>query len=300
MAIEFRKATRTKAKLRLALCGPAGSGKTRGALLIAKGMGLNGKVAFIDTENGSGDLYSHVMEYDILTLDAPYHPERFIAAIKAAEEAGYELIIIDSLSHAWAGVGGILEIHGNETDKQKTANTYTAWRNVTPLHNKLVEAMLASKCHIIATMRSKQEYVQEKNDAGKTIVKKLGMAPVMREGIDYEFTFSFDIEHDHLARVGKARADLFDSAFRLNETIGTKLFQWLNEGEDAPEKSSIEAAPTTDEILIQAIVDAIDSDIDADIIQAIANAKEHAKKTKNRDLWTNIVYITPDRMKVAK
>jgi hypothetical protein len=125
---QFHKAERKRGKLRLAIAGPAGSGKTYSALLIAFGIG--GKVAFIDTERGSGELYDHLGEYDACTLEAPFEPKKYVAAIKAAEETGYNTIIIDSLIHAWAGTGGLLDRHGMIADK--SGNSWAAWRMVTP------------------------------------------------------------------------------------------------------------------------------------------------------------------------
>jgi hypothetical protein len=232
----FRKAERRKAKLRCALAGPSGSGKTFSALLMA--FGLGGKVALIDTENGSGDLYAHLGEYDICPITAPFIPDKYIAAIKAAEAAGYDVIIVDSLSHAWAGEGGLLDMQGKIADSGK-GNSYTAWRSVTPKHNALVEAMLQSKSHIIATVRSKQDYVQEKDEKGKvTQIKKVGMAPVQREGLEYEFTVFFDLSMQHEASASKDRTSLFDSRFiKPSPELGKELLAWLNSGADVPAPS---------------------------------------------------------------
>lgn len=230
---QFRKAERSKAKLRLALAGTAGSGKTYSALTLAKELG--GKVAFIDSENGSGDLYATMFDYDILTLTAPFSPERYVAAIKAAEEEGYETIIVDSLSHAWAGVGGTLEEHDKWTEKDHSKNSYTAWRKVTPAHNALVNALIQSKAHVIATLRSKSDYAMEMGPNGKMQPRKVGLAPVQREGIDFEFTAVFDIDADHDAKASKDRTGLFSHPlpFRITEDTGKKIKEWLESGKDA-------------------------------------------------------------------
>lgn len=228
----FRKAERKKAKLRLGLVGPAGSGKTYGALLVA--MGLGGRIAMIDTENGSGDLYAGLGEYDVCTISAPYEVQKYLAAIKDAERAGYDVLIIDSLSHAWAGEGGLLDQQGKIADSGR-GNSYTAWRQVTPLHNKLVEAMLSSSCHIIATMRAKTEYVMEENDRGKKEPRKVGMAPVQRDGMDYEFGVVFDLAANHSAQVSKDRTSLFDGrVFQLSKETGETLRTWLETGAEPP------------------------------------------------------------------
>ena len=226
----FRKAQRTKAKLRLAITGPAGSGKTYSALLLAFGIG--GKIALIDTENGSGDLYANLGDYDICNLNAPYTVEKYLNAIHEAENEGYDVIIIDSLSHAWNGEGGLLDRQSRLAETSR-ANSYTAWRQITPLHNKLINAMLTSPVHIIATMRSKTEYIQIENERGKNEIKKVGLAPIQRDGMDYEFTTVFDLTPSHIVSVSKDRTTLFDcSTFSITKETGELLREWLNEGED--------------------------------------------------------------------
>jgi hypothetical protein len=233
--LQFRKAERRKAKLRLGISGPSGAGKTYSTLLVA--MGLGEKIAMIDTENGSGDLYSHLCDYDIVNIKAPFTPEKYTGAIRAAEEAGYGTIIIDSLTHAWAGEGGLLDLQGKIVDSGK-GNSYTAWRSVTPKHNALVEAMLQSKCHIIATIRSKMEYVQQSNN-GKTEIKKVGLAPIQRDGMEYEFTVFFDLNHDHTASASKDRTTLFDGQyFILSQETGEKLKAWLDSGAEMAEATA--------------------------------------------------------------
>ena len=227
----FRKAERRKAKLRLAITGPAGSGKTYGALTLAQGLG--GRIAMIDTENGSGDLYADMCDYDVETLTAPYSVQKYLSAIHEAESEGYDVLIIDSLSHAWAGEGGLLDEHSNITMKSKSGNSYNAWRMITPMHNKLIEAMLASSCHIIATMRSKTDYAQFQNDRGRTEIRKVGLAPVQRDGMDYEFTVVFDLGMEHTVTVSKDRTGMFDrQMFTITQETGRILNDWLNSGAD--------------------------------------------------------------------
>ena len=222
----FRKAERKNAKLRLVITGPSGSGKTYGALLIA--FGLGGRIAMIDTENGSGDLYANLGDYDICSLGAPYDVRRYLQLIHEAEQAKYDTIIIDSLSHAWAGEGGLLDLQSKISSASKSGNSYTAWRQVTPLHNQLIDTMLASPCHIIATMRSKTEYLQTENERGYKEIKKVGMAPVQREGMDYEFGTVFDLGVDHNATVSKDRTRIFDGKiFTITKDVGKALLQWL-------------------------------------------------------------------------
>jgi hypothetical protein len=152
------------------------------------------------------------------------------------EKEGYDVIIIDSLSHAWAGSGGLLDLQGVVADRLK--NSYTAWREVTPLHNQLVETMLQSSCHIIATMRSKTEYILELNDKGKQQPKKVGLAPIQREGMDYEFTIVFDIDQTtHTATPSKNRLSIFKGVSeQLTKAHGEQLLEYINNGADSPQE----------------------------------------------------------------
>jgi hypothetical protein len=225
----FQKAERRKAKLRLALCGPSGSGKTFSALKIAKGMG--GKIALIDTENGSGQLYCDIADYDVAEIAPPFSVDKYIGAIKGAEEAGYDVLIIDSLSHAWSKQGGILD----EVNKRGGKNSFTnGWRDATPLHDKFIDAILQSSIHIIVTMRAKTAYEMEKDEKGKIVPVKKGMEPVQRAGLEYEFTVVLDMDNErHTATSGKDRTRLFDGkCFTPDENTGMELMQWLGMGVD--------------------------------------------------------------------
>lgn len=229
MSMQIRKAERKKAKLRLGIAAPSGAGKTYSALLLA--FGLGGKIGLIDTEHGSGDLYAQLGDYDIISIEAPYSVAKYKEAINAFEQAGYSTIIIDSLSHAWSGDGGLLDKQGKIADRG--TNSFAAWRTITPEHNALVDAMLRSPCHIIATMRSKQEYVIETNDKGKQQPKKVGLAPVQREGMEYEFTVMLDVDMQHIASASKDRTSLFDSRFfKITTEIGHELLEWLENGKE--------------------------------------------------------------------
>lgn len=232
----IRKAQRMKAKLRMGIAAPSGAGKTYSALLLA--FGLGGKVGLIDTEHGSGDLYAHLGDYDVIGIEAPYSVEKYINAIVEFEQAGYNTIIIDSLSHAWSGDGGLLDQQGKLADRG--TNSFAAWRTITPKHNALVDAMLRSPCHVIATMRAKQDYVLETNDKGKQQPKKVGLAPVQREGMEYEFTVMLDVDMNHIASASKDRTSLFDGRyFKIGKDTGVELLKWLEMGEDAPNIEAI-------------------------------------------------------------
>lgn len=279
--MEIRKAERKKAKLRLGIAAPSGAGKTYSALLIA--FGLGGKVGLIDTEHGSGDLYAHLGDYDIIGIEAPYTVPKYLQAIKAFEQAGYTSIIIDSLSHAWAGDGGLLDKQGKIADSGKQ-NGFAAWRTITPEHNALVEAMLRSPGHIIATMRAKQEYVLETNDKGKQTPKKVGLAPVQRDGMEYEFTVMLDIDMNHTASASKDRTSLFDGQyFRVGQETGATLLKWLEAGVDAPAFSQDRMAELTG-----AVVDATDLE---SLQASFASAYTYAKSFRNTDAMTAVTNV---------
>jgi hypothetical protein len=235
MAVQIRKAERSQAKLRLGMSGPSGSGKTYSSIVL--GLALGKKIGLIDTEHGSGDLYAHLGDYDIIQIEAPFTVSKYLEALRAFEAAGYDVVIIDSLTHAWSGEGGLLDKQGKIADQDPRGNSYTAWRKVTPEHNAMVEAMLASPCHLIATVRAKQDYAQEKNDKGQTVIKKLGMAPVQREGMEYEFTVFLDLAMDHTATASKDRTSLFDGEyFKIDKRVAKRLLDWLNTGKPAEQR----------------------------------------------------------------
>jgi hypothetical protein len=238
----FVKAERRRAKARVALTGTSGSGKTASALLLAKGLG--GKIAVIDTENESAALYSgktHLgeFEFDTQPLFPPYTPERYIAMIHEAENAGYDVLIIDSGSHEWVGAGGLLEVHDS-----MPGNGWTNWAKITPRHESFTNAILNSKCHIIMTMRSKTEYAQTDKDGRKTI-EKLGLAPQQREGADYLLTICLDITSGtHVASASKDRTGLWNNRYEvITEAHGKELLQWLEQGIDAPVPTPPTASP---------------------------------------------------------
>lgn len=230
----LRKAQRRAAKIRLGLASPSGGGKTYSALLIAKGLaGSWDKVAIIDTENGSADLYSHLGDFNVLQLTAPYHPEKYIDAIRECEQAGMEVIIIDSITHEWSGVGGCLELQQIATERQRIKNTYTAWKEVTPRHQKFIDAVLQSNCHIITTVRSKTDYLQVEHE-GKKSIQKVGMAQVTRDGFEYELTVSLELDVNHYAVTSKDRTCLFEGkpSFIPSEETGKMLKEWCESGID--------------------------------------------------------------------
>ena len=281
----FRRAERRKAKLRLAITGPAGSGKTYGALLIAQGLG--GRIAMIDTENGSGDLYADTCDYDVETLTAPYSVQKYLTAIHEAEEEGYDILIIDSLSHAWTGEGGLLDMHNKLTAGMKSGNSYVAWGKITPWQNRLIETMLGSKCHIIATMRSKTDYAQLQNDRGKTEIRKVGLAPVQRDGMDYEFTIVFDLSMEHTVTVSKDRTRLFDgNTFTISQDVGKVLRKWLDSGaEIKPDSQDTRNAINR---LYRGYLEIFDNDVQAAQTAMLSITEGRASKDWNEQDMQNL------------
>lgn len=227
----FRKAERKQTFLKIGISGTSGSGKTYSALKIAYGITKDwNKVAVIDTENGSAELYSHLGEYSVCSITPPFTPQKYIEAINNAVECGFEVLIIDSLSHAWTGEGGLLDIQDKATKASKSGNSFNAWREVTPLHNKLVDTILQAKCDVIITTRAKSEYVINE-DNGKKNYKKIGLAPIFRDGLEYEMTVFFEISQEHIASSSKDRTGLFDGLnFVPSEDTGNLLLEWRNNG----------------------------------------------------------------------
>lgn len=246
----FQKATRKQAKLRLALSGPSGSGKTTGALMIASGLG--GKIAVLDTERGSASLYADQFDFDTVDLHPPFTPERYIEVVQAAEKAGYDILIIDSMSHEWNGAGGCLELNEQLAKSKYRGNTWSAWNEITPRHKRFVDTLLESPLHIICTMRSKTETVQQEVN-GKKVVQKVGMKSEQRDGMDYEFTTVLDVTVDgHVTLASKDRTRLFNDPFVISPETGEKLRDWLNSGEavkavEVPKPAPVPASVATEE-----------------------------------------------------
>jgi hypothetical protein len=245
--MKLQVATRKKVKLRLGLSAVSGGGKTYSALKLAKGLvGEWGKIAVIDTENNSASLYSHLGEFLTLELTAPYTPERYIEAIKTCENAGVECIIIDSITHEWDGKGGILEIHSS-----MTGNSFTNWSSITPRHQKFIDAILHSTCHVITTVRRKTEYEMIK-DGTKTKVEKAGLKEVTREGFEYELTVNFNLDEKHNCTASKDRTGLFMDKphFTITEETGKLIKDWCETGVDTTKENiaKINAAQSLDEL----------------------------------------------------
>ncbi len=226
--MKLKQAQRAQVKLRLGLSGASGFGKTYSALLLAFGITNDwSKIAIIDTENNSASLYAHLGSFNVLPLNEPYCPERYIEAIRACENASMEVIIIDSITHEWNGKGGCLQIH------EKLGGRFQDWRQVSPRHQGFIDAILQASCHIVTTVRRKVDYSMDTDRNGRAKVTKLGMKEVTREGFEYELTVNFELINDrHLAKASKDRTGLFmdKPEFIINKATGKKLIAWCNEG----------------------------------------------------------------------
>lgn len=280
--IQLQKAKRSQVKIKLALAGVSGSGKTMSSLLMAYGIVKAAhpeytddqcwdKICIIDTENGSASLYANktvgsyiIGEFYTLPMKAPFEPTKYIEYIHAAEQANIEVLIIDSLSMAWVGEGGSLDKQGKIA--ARTGNSYTAWRDITPEHNKMIDAILQSSCHVICNFRAKQEYLQTKDNNGKTVIKNMGLGLQFRDSVEYELSTLLMIDSDHVANATKDRTGLFDGKyFTITPETGKEIYRWLSSGAPealkevpVPVKAEPTAAPATAESAVtMEMVDAV-------------------------------------------
>ena len=231
--MNLQKAQKKQVKLRVGIASPSGFGKTYSALLLAFGITNDWtKIAIIDTENGSANLYSALGEYNTLNLESPYSPERYIEALKACEKASMEVIIIDSITHEWNGKDGCLQIH------EQLGGRFQDWAKITPRHQAFIDAILGSKCHVITTVRKKIDYSMDKDSNGRTKVVKVGLKDITREGLDYEMTLNFEIINDnHLVIASKDRTGLFMNKpeFKISSGTGKVLNNWCMDGQTEQE-----------------------------------------------------------------
>ena len=231
--MQIQKAKRNAAKIKLSLAGASGSGKSFSSIMLAYGLCKDfNKICVIDTENHSASLYSHLGDFNVINISAPFHPDKYIEAIKLCEDAKMEVIIIDNATHAWSGKGGCLELHEKETAKMKIPNSFTAWNMITPIYQRYIDAIINSSCHIICALRSKTEYVMSERN-GRQVPQKTGTAPMIRDGFDFEMSVAFDLDQQHKAFCTKDRTGLFQDkeSFVITPDTGRKLLQWCNNGE---------------------------------------------------------------------
>jgi hypothetical protein len=238
----FRKAVKHGAKLRFAVCGPSGSGKTYTLLQLATELG--GPIALLDTEHGSASKYADIFEFDVLELDS-YDPLRLIELIDDAVEHQYRVLCIDSLSHFWIGKDGELEKVDRAARRMQTPNSFAAWKQVTPIHNALIDKIISAPLHILVSMRSKTEWILDRDDrTGKTVPRKVGLAPVMRDGIEYEFDVCGEMDQDNTLQVTKSRCPKLSGGVfpKPGREVADVLKEWLGTG-TAPDQV---CQPTSD------------------------------------------------------
>jgi DNA polymerase III delta prime subunit len=246
MAFTIEKAQRINIPAKISIDGPSGSGKTLTALKIARGLvGESGRIIVIDTENKSASLYAGddgVGDFDRLNLTDDFAPERYIAAIRDCMNAGADCVIIDSASHEWMGPGGCLELVDAAAKASRSGNSYVAWGDVTPRHNAFLQCIMNAPVHIIATLRSKQDYALEEGEKGKKTVTKLGLAPQMRDGSEYEFHIAASMDLAHNMVCHKTRCSALDGRVwkRPGADVAGIIKKWLSGGAVDPVRIALD------------------------------------------------------------
>jgi energy-coupling factor transporter ATP-binding protein EcfA2 len=288
-ALQIQKAVRHQERARVALIGPSGSGKTMTALLLAQGLVNGGRVGLIDSEHGSASKYAGEFDFDTLRLPS-FEIQTYIEAIKLFGDAGgYDVLVIDSLSHAWTQ--GALKMVDEIAERSRSKDSYAAWRTVTPEHNQLIDTILASPLHVIATMRVKTEYVREQDERGKTHIRKVGLAPVQRDGMEYEFDVVADIDTDHTMIVSKSRVPVLADKIikRPGVKVGEALRAWLSEGSPAPvPEQPVEPAPHVSAIRVA--LDAIGADGRKRIVKELKAQGGAPADPSDADAWAESIH----------
>lgn len=263
MTMTFSQANREKSSIRIGIMGPTFSGKTYSALLLARGLvGENGRIALVDCEGGEANLYADVTPFDSLTLEPPYTPEKFIEAIEAAEAAGYGAVILDTISHEWAGDGGILDDQLSIENKDPKRR-WSCWDDLTPRHNRFLNMIIRSPMHIISTMRMKMKYTVDSVD-GRSSPRKVGLGPIQRENVEYEFSVLIEMDESHAATIVKDRSKVLGDVgdvFTPSVEMGNALRVWRESGVDIiPKEKKPEPTPvvktaktTYDELQVKSI-----------------------------------------------
>ena len=231
MNFNFAPATKAQAKARIAFAGPSGSGKTYTSLVTATALG--GRLAVIDTERGSAAKYADLFTFDTLTMHT-YDPRDLVKALASAGAAGYDVVVVDSLSHFWMGTGGMLEQVDQAAKRSGGGNTFAGWKEARPMERAMVDALLAYPGHVIVTMRTKTEYVVDENDRGKKVPRKIGTKPEQRDGIEYEFDIVGDLDLENTLIVAKSRCRALAKAVirEPDEEFGQRILAWLTDGAD--------------------------------------------------------------------
>src|SRR6266542_2565522 len=236
---QFRKAVKHGAKLRLAVCGPSGSGKTYTLLKLASELG--GPIAVVDTERGSASKYADIVDFDVLELDS-YDPRKLVEMIDAVAQHGYQVLCIDSLSHFWMGKDGELDQVDRIARRMQSNSSSAAWKLVNPVHNELVDRITGAPLHVLVSLRAKTEWVLDRDEkTGKTAPRKVGVAPVMRDGIEYEFDVCGEMDQENTLVITKSRCPKLTGGVFLKP--GTEVAQILKEWLDGPAAPPRELEP---------------------------------------------------------
>lgn len=249
----FTPATRTSTKARIALCGPSGSGKTWTALTLAHALGE--RIAVIDTERGSASKYAGVNKWKFDTV-APgkFSPEALTGLLSEAGQEGFDVLVLDSWSHYWMGVDGMLE----QVDKRaRNGNNFSGWKEVRPDERRMIDALISYPGHVIATLRVKTEYVIEENDRGKKVPRKIGLKPEQREGVEYEFDLVGDLDHENTLTVTKSRIpNLTRAVIREPDAdLGKTIRSWLEDGESVPDAREIRERVMSDAVQLADLIE---------------------------------------------
>lgn len=260
----FKKAVKEKIWVKILLGGASGSGKTFSALRLATGLAnaAGGEVAAMDTENGRMLYYADEFDFAYLKMEEPYTPESYIELIDSAVEAGFKVLIIDSITHEWD--------YCLRTHDRMPGNSYTNWQKITPRHDAFMEKVLQAPIHIIATVRGKDEYVLEEKN-GKQAPTKVGLGYKQRDGLEYDYTATFNLSQDtHIANPMKDNTHMFEGRYEvLTEKDGEKLYEWANNGKEAElsvKKTKTESIDTVIEKIAQIVPELVDKGIERAIV----------------------------------
>jgi hypothetical protein len=270
----IKKATKEQSRLRMAIHGPSGAGKTFSALKIATNLGQ--RICLVDTETGSASKYGDKFDFDVCEINGDYHPDRLVEFLAEAPKEGYDVIVIDSGSHFWNGSGGFLELVDAEVKRAVgrggKADSFNAWKVVDPVYKRLVHAIQTCKAHVIITLRAKTEYSKEN---GK--VQKLGLAPEMRDNFQYEMDVEGMLDNDHNLVIGKTRCDTLDGKVfkKPGKDVAEILAAWLGSGAVRVEAATVEPENN----VVDELVARLEAAKDADEIAAI---KSDANKQRDR------------------
>jgi hypothetical protein len=251
----FAPASKAQAKARLAMAGPSGSGKTYTSLAIATALGS--RIGCIDTEHGTAEKYADLFPFNHIKFGKPYDPRRLVRALAAAAAQSIDVLIIDSLSHFWQGAGGMLDIADGAARRSYGGNTWAGWKDANPVERDLIESMLAFPGHLIVTMRVKTEYIVDENDRGKKAPRKIGLKPIQREGLEYEFDVVGDLDLSQTLTIAKSRCPDLSGAVihQPGRDVAERLQAWLQDGAPARTAADLYADAKAEDVTVERLRD---------------------------------------------